>query len=445
MELKKSVTARDVAWQILNTLEIRRAWAEDVLREALRVHPLSAVDARLVRELVFGCVKGRLFLDFVLQSFFPAGRPGRKAMNLLRLGAYQLLLLSKVPPHAAVHATVEVAKSGLDARQAAFINAVLRELGRRGAPPLPAAEPDPTQQLSVLHSFPAWLVKRWVARYGRGPAEELMHAANEAPPLLARVNVLKGTREQALAWLQGKKIEAAAEPGAPQALRLTGAGDPARLPGVAEGWLYFQDPASQLLGYLVDPAPGFVCVDLCAAPGGKATHLAELMHDSGQVWAQDRSADKLKKIGANARRLGLGCVRTGTESPAGLLADRVLVDAPCSGLGTLRRHAEARWRVAEADLPRLGQAQARLLDAGAGQVRPGGHLVYATCTTEPEENEDVARAFGERHPEFSLQPGPGTSGWPLAEFWDADGFFRTLPGHPDMDGMFAARWVKNGG
>jgi 16S rRNA (cytosine967-C5)-methyltransferase len=442
MKSEKIITAREVAWQILNTLELRRAWAEDVLKDALREHPLSGADARLVRELVFGTVKGRLFLDFVLQTFFQAGRPGRKVMNLLRLGAYQLLLLSKVPPHAAVHATVEVAKTGLDARQAAFVNAVLRELGRRGAPPLPPALPDPTERLSVLHSFPAWLVRRWVARYGSAVAEELMQSANEAPPLIARVNALKGTREQALAWLQDKKIEATVEV-ASQALRLTGAGDPGRLPGVAEGWLYFQDSASQLLGYLVDPAPGSTCLDLCAAPGGKATHLAELMHDQGRVWALDLAAGKLKKIAENARRLGLGCIRTGVSCPAGLLADRVLVDAPCSGLGTLRRHAETRWRVLEPDLARLGQEQGTLLESAAGHVQPGGHLIYATCTTEPEENEDVIKAFLARHPEFVLRPGPGTSGWPGVEFWGADGFFRTLPGHAEMDGMFAARLIKS--
>lgn len=441
MEIKSNVTARSVAWQILNTLEIRRAWAEDVLRDALREHPLSAPDARLVRELVFGTVKGRLFLDYVLQTFFTAGRPPRKVMNLLRLGAYQLLLLSKVPPHAAVHATVEAAKGGLDARQTAFVNAVLRALGRKGAPPLPPVDPDPTAYLSVLHSFPVWLVKRWVGRFGREAAEALMQTANEAPPLVARVNCLKGTRDQALVWLQDKQIEAEPE-AAPQALRLSGTGDPGRMPGVADGWFYFQDAASQLVGYLVDPVPGSVCLDLCAAPGGKATHLAELMGDRGEVLALDRAADKLKKIEENARRLGLGCLRTGTVCPTGFLADRVLVDAPCSGLGTLRRHAETRWRVAESDLARLGQEQGALLDQAAGKVKIGGHLIYATCTTEPEENEDVVHAFLTRHPEFSLRPGPGSSGRPRPEFWGEDGFFRTLPGHPEMDGMFAARLLR---
>jgi 16S rRNA (cytosine967-C5)-methyltransferase len=441
MELKKTVAAREVAWLILNALEVRQAWAEDVLREMLGEHPLSAPDARLVRELVFGTVKGKLFLDFVLQTFFQAGRPPRKVMNLLRLGAYQLLLLSKVPPHAAVHATVEVAKNRLDARQAAFVNAVLRALGRQGAPSLPPAEPDPTERLSVMHSLPAWLVKRWVAHYGREQAEELMHAANEAPPLMARVNALKGTRDEARAWLQAKNIESEPED-APQALRLTASGDPGRMPGMAEGWFYFQDPASQLLGYLVDPVPGAVCLDWCAAPGGKATHLAEIMGDAGQVWALDRTAEKLKKIEENARRLGLGCLRTGVSCPAGLQADRVLVDAPCSGLGTLRRHAETRWRVLESDLVRLGQEQGALLDLASAHVKPGGHLIYATCTTEPEENEEVVKAFLARQQDFSLQPGPGSSGWPQPEFWDPAGFFRTFPHHPEMDGMFAARMVK---
>jgi 16S rRNA (cytosine967-C5)-methyltransferase len=267
-----------------------------------------------------------------------------------------------------------------------------------------------------------------------------MQAANEAPPLVARVNALRGTREDAQRMLARGGVEAAPL-AAPMALDLSGQ-DPAGIPGAGEGWFYFQDQGSQWLGYLADPQPGQTCVDYCSAPGGKATHWAELMRDQGVVWAHDRSAAKLARVRENAKRLALSCIKTATTLPQGLSADRVLVDAPCSGLGTLRRHAEGRWRILENDLERLSGGQKKLLAQAAGFVKRGGHLIYATCTTEPEENEAVVTAFLAAHPGFELKPGPGTSGHPSKAYWDADGFFRTFPGHPDMDAMFAARLLR---
>jgi 16S rRNA (cytosine967-C5)-methyltransferase len=436
--LPTAQTARSVAWDILLRVETRGAWAEELLPERLQRAALSEPERRLCRELVFGAIKARRFLDFALEPLWKQARPPQpRVLTLLRLGAYQLLLLSKVPPHAAVHATVELAKSALTPAQAGFVNALLRELGRRGAPSLPDAAADPAAHLGVRYSFPDWLVRRWLDRYG-DRAAALLDAANEAPPVVARVNRVRATREQARDRLRAAGITA--EPlAAPTALRLTGAGDPARVPGFAEGWLYFQDESSQWLGHLTDPPADGTCLDLCAAPGGKATHLAELMDGRGRVVATDRHGGRLERVRQNAARLGLAGVEVHARLAPGLDADRVLVDAPCSGLGTLRRHAEGRWRVLSADLPRLAAAQLALLEQAAVRVRPGGHLVYATCTTEPEENEGVVAAFLERHPEFGLRPGPGSGGLPPAELWDADGMFRTFPGRGDGDGVFAAR------
>jgi 16S rRNA (cytosine967-C5)-methyltransferase len=424
-------------------MEPRRAWAEDLLTEALHRNSLTGADARLLRELVFGTLKAQLFLDYVLKSFYKSdSTPPRKIVNLLRLGAYQMLLLSKIPPHAAVHATVELAKGKMDARQVAFVNAVLRSLGRQGAPALPPREKDEVAYLSVLHSLPAWLVRRWLERFGWEAAECLMHTANEAPPVVARVNALRGDRDAALGLLEKQGVEHAALE-APMAVHISG-GDPGQIPGVAEGWFYFQDQASQWVGYLVDPEPGQTCIDWCSAPGGKATHLAELMRNQGHVWSHDVSQIKLRKVEENARRLGITCLRTATSVPKELRADRVLVDAPCSGLGTLRRHAETRWRIREQDLARLAKTQITLLEQAASHVRLGGHLIYATCTTEPEENENVVNSFLKQHPEFTLKIGPGANGNPPQSYWDSEGFFRTYPRHKDMDGMFAARLLLSG-
>lgn len=367
--------------------------------------------------------------------------PHPRLLNLLRLGAYQLLLLSKIPPHAAVNEMVELAKSEFPGGQVKFVNAVLRQIGRTGAPPLPDAARNPVEHLAVRYSFPEWLVRRWLGRWGAEAAEAMLAAANEAPPLEARVNRLQLSREEARQRLRAQGVES--DPlDAPSALLLRAAGDPAQLTGFAEGWLYFQDQSSQFVGFIADPPAGSLCLDLCSAPGGKTTHLAELMAGRGQVLAYDSNRSKLARVRANADRLGLDSIKVLSAPPSGPTADRVLVDAPCSGLGTLRRHAEGRWRVAEADLPRLARTQAGLLAQGAAAVKPGGHVIYSTCTTEPEENEDIVRAFLDAHPDFELRPGPGSDGVPAARWWDGDGFFRTFPNRLEGDGIFAARMVK---
>ncbi|MEW6516974.1 MAG: 16S rRNA (cytosine(967)-C(5))-methyltransferase RsmB [candidate division FCPU426 bacterium] len=435
-------SARGLAWEALNRVEQRGAWAEAWLEARLPEAGLSPADARLAWELSLGTIKFKTFLDYALKPYLskPGALPG-PARTLLRLGAYQLLLLSKIPPHAAVHATVELAKSRLSLPHVRLVNAVLRALSRQGAPALPDPKDDPAAHAAVRYSLPLFLAERWLARFGPVQAAAMFEAANEAPPLAARVNLGAATREQALAGLAAAGVQA--EPGLlPESLLLQREGRPAQWPGLAEGWLYFQDQASQLVGRLADPQPGQVCLDLCSAPGGKATHLAELLKGTGQVLAYDSHPQRLQRVEENARRLRLENLRTLSDLPPEVRADRVLVDAPCSGLGTLRRHAEARWRVQAGDFARMAAGQLALLDQAAGFVKPGGHLVYSTCTTEPEENEDVVARFAETHPAFRLLAGPGSGGQPDTMFWGGDGLFRTFPGHPELDGLFAARWVR---
>lgn len=435
-------SSRGLAWEALNRVERRDAWAETWLEARLPEAKLSPADARLAWELTLGTIKFRDFLDYALAPFLsrPRALPD-SARTLLRLGAYQLLCLSKIPAHAAVHATVELAKQRLTLPHVRVVNAVLRALSRQGAPALPDPQIDPVVHAAAAYSLPQFLVRRWLERFGSGQAEAMFRAANEPPPLAARVQLQRISQQQAQAALAAAGVEAQAGL-LPESLLLSREGRTGNFPGVAEGWLYFQDQASQLVGRLVDPQPGQTCLDLCSAPGGKATHLAELLAGTGQVLAFDRNAQRLKRVEENARRLKLENVRTLGELPAGLQADRVLVDAPCSGLGTLRRHAEARWRVEETDFARLGQEQSALLGQAAARVKPGGHLIYATCTTEPEENERVVQGFLSLHPAFRLLPGPGSGGHPAAGFWGTDGCFRTFPGHPDLDGLFAARFQR---
>ncbi|MBN1595375.1 16S rRNA (cytosine(967)-C(5))-methyltransferase RsmB [candidate division FCPU426 bacterium] len=438
-----SWNARSLAVRILNRVFMQAAWAEELLEAYLGRAGFNPADNRLCRELTLGVIKMKGFLDWCLEAFCTQRKtPPPRLLNLLRLGAYQLLLLDKIPAHAAVHETVEAGKAFLPLPQLRMLNAVLRAIAQEGRPPLPDRTKDLAQYLAVRYSFPLYIVRRWLERFGEAATEKMMAAANDPPPLWARVNAVLTSPAQVRARLEAQGLPCL--PGElPAALQLgLGAFAPADLPGFSGGEWYFQDPAGQMIGWLADPQPGQVCLDWCSAPGGKATHLAELMQGSGKVWAFDVQAAKLKKVADNARRLRLENVETIERVPTALRADRVLVDAPCSGLGTLRRHAEGRWRVQVQDHRRLAQTQLKILQQAARHVRPGGHLVYATCTTEPEENEGVARAFGRQHPDFYLQPGPGSRGIPDSSWWCPEGFFRTYPGFPEMDGMFAARWIK---
>ncbi len=438
--IRAANNARRLAWEILQHPATDGQWAEDQLNHRLSRSRLSEPDQRLARELCLGIIKMRGLLDFAIDAHVTRKRPDQPVRNLLRLGAYQLFCLDKIPPHAAVHETVDLAKRLLSESQAKMVNAVLRTLGRQGLPPLPDRTRDPASHLSILYSFPRFLVKRWLDRYEEPAVEAMLRAANQAPPLVARINLGRCSRDEAMERLRQSGSEV--EPGLlPEAMLIVSRqGSPANLPGVREGWLYFQDQASQLVSHIVDLQPGQTCLDLCSAPGGKATHLAELLQGQGQVLAADRNAGKLRRVAENARRLQLSNLNVLKELPAALLVERVLVDAPCSNFGTLRRHAEVRWRVSAADFPRLAKIQTGLLQQAAGFVAPGGHLIYSTCTTEPEENERVVAGFLGQHPEFRLAPGP--HGHPGARFWSQDGFFRTFPLAPDLDGMFAARLVR---
>lgn len=435
---------RRTAWEILNRVFKKQAWAEEELGKEFVRASFSGQDRNLCRELVMGVIKARRFLDYSLEPRLRSSRfPDAPVANALRLGAYQILCLDKIPAYAAVHATVEMSKSKLSTAHQKLLNAVLRELSRRPRRPLPDPVQAPLEHLGVKYSFPDWLVKRWAGRYGLARTESALGAANRAPALWARVNVLQTSLETARERLVKHGVRAEFVAGVPGGLAIPpGIGAPGELPGFSEGWFYYQDPSSQLVGAIVDPQPGETCLDLCSAPGGKATHLAERMRDRGTVLVFDIHPGKVKRVMENAGRLKLKSLRPLKNLSGPIQADRVLVDAPCSGLGTMRRHAEIRWRIRERELSGLAAVQLELLESAGKFVKPGGGLVYSTCSTEPEENEEVVKRFLRGHAEFSLLPGPGPGGHPAARFWGEDGFFRTYPEPVEWDGIFAARMVK---
>ncbi|OLC34543.1 MAG: 16S rRNA (cytosine(967)-C(5))-methyltransferase [Candidatus Rokubacteria bacterium 13_1_40CM_4_69_5] len=442
--------ARAAAARVLERVLTDGAFADLALEAELGRRKLSARDAALATELVYGTLRWQRYLDWILapHSRRPLDALDPAPLVLLRLTAYQIACLERVPAFAAVNDAVSLARRGAKPGVAEFVNAVLRSLARRGLrerEPKPPA--DPVDALATRCSFPTWLAARWVARYGVGEAEALMRALNKRPPLTLRANTLRTTRE-ALAGRLEKEEGLAARPTvhAPEGLVAGHGGRPGDWRAFADGACAVQDEASMLVARLLEPQPGETVADVCAAPGTKTTHLAQLMDNRGRVLAFDPQPARLALVGEAAARLGVTIVQTlggtvETLAPEfGAACDAVLVDAPCSNLGVLRRNPEVKWRRRPEDLLASAARQGAILAAAATMVRPGGRLVYATCSLEPEENDDVARAFLAARPDFRLDP---ASAFPLP--LDPDGVLRCWPDRHDTDGFTAVRFRRSVG
>lgn len=439
--------ARSVALSALEAID-GGAYTSIALERALHESGLPVVERALATEIVYGVTRRRLTLDRLIDQF--ALKPARLhplARNILRLALYQIRNLDHVPPSAAVNTAVGLARQKRLGKLADFINGLLRTYLRaaeRGDPlELPSGA---IERLSVQHSFPPWLVELWCTELGEDEAARLCEWFNHPAHLDLRVNLRSASTEAVRQALADHGVESSTVEGIPQSLRLTSPpGAIERLPGFEAGHWVIQEAGAQLVGWLVDPRSGERVIDCCAAPGGKTTHLAELMDDRGRILAFDRNGSRLERVVENQRRLGLTCIESRkvdvTSPPADLglvgWADRVLLDAPCSGLGTLHRHPDGRWRKSPADIPGLVNLQQQLLEQASTWVRTGGALVYATCTLHPDENEGVVNQFLATHPSWQSESLPPDS--PVAPFSDARGYVRLWPHRHDLDGFFMVR------
>ncbi|MGE5090938.1 MAG: transcription antitermination factor NusB [Bacillota bacterium] len=392
---------------------------------------LAEDDRRLAYEIAAGVLRTRTTLDARLAPLVPRGwdRVASPLQDVLRIGAYQLTGLDRVPPHAAVSTSVALAREAGGERAGGFVNAVLRQMGRTPAPP--PASGDDAAALAAEYSHPEWLVRRWVGRFGAEAAAALLERNNTRPEL-----VLQPARAPLDALRE--RWEAAGirtRPAPYGAGLLTDRSRPGDLPGFAEGDFVVQDPAQALVAWFADLPPDTIAYDACAAPGGKTIALGR---STRGVVAADVSRSRARRLAENVRRAGSGrehVIVADARHPPVRGAGAVLVDAPCLGTGTFARHPDARWRVSPDALVRLAAQQAELLDAAADAVRPGGLLVYATCSLEPEENEQQVDRFLERHPVFHREP---AEDFPRA-LLSAKGDLMILPHRHAMDGGFAAR------
>ena len=440
--------ARLVAARVLERVERSRAFADLALQAALGRTPLGARDRAFATELAYGTLRWRGRLDFLLGQLLdrPLEALDPDVRTLLRLGAYQILFCDSVPAAAAVDETVRSARVLGTERASGFLNAVLRKLARvADALPLPALADDPLGHLEHALGLPRWIASLWLRDLGPDEAAALAAASNAAPPLTVRANRARISRDALVAELRTRFPAARPCRFAPDGVVLGHGGQPGADPAFVAGLCTVQDEASQCVVELLDPQPGERVLDACAAPGTKTTALAERVGEAGLVVALDRSERRLALVGRAARRLGqenvTALVRDATKPLADLPGapfDRVLVDAPCSGLGALRRNPDARWRIGPEDPSALAAIQSALLGSVAAVLVPGGALVYSTCTLLHEENEAVVADFLSREPGFRRADPAGLPA-SLGPLLDADGTLRTWPHRHGTDGFFAVR------
>jgi 16S rRNA (cytosine967-C5)-methyltransferase len=438
------------------------SFVDIVVDRLLNKFELSSIDRHLFTELVNGIVRRKRSLDAIIDRLAkqPAHRQPPNLRQLLRLGLYQLRYLDRIPDAAAVNTTVDLAKTNDLAGLAGVVNGILRQYIRLQSERVEVLDLplDPVSRLGVLYSFPDWLIEQWIAELGAIEAEQLCQYFNRVPTIDLRVNPLTITplpsapaqierllqqRDKLIEIFEAAGIAAIPIADLPQGLRFVeNVGAITKLPGYREGWWTIQDSSAQLVTHLLDPQPNEVVIDACAAPGGKTTHIAELMGNTGRVLALDKTASRLKKLQQNLDRLQLDSIEilTGDSCRFGELintADRVLLDAPCSGLGTLHRRADARWQKTPEQIQQLAQLQAQLLANTATWVKPGGVLVYATCTVCSIENEDVILPFLKTHPDWQIELPPVDS--PLASLVSNPGWIKVWPHRQQMDGFFMVK------
>ena len=445
---------RELAHQILVRVETRGSYADILLEEKLPTvgRPYRA----LVTELVYGVLRWQIKIDWIIERFsrLPTRKLEAKVLCALRLGIYQLYFLRGIPPHACVSETVELVKP-LGQRKAGFVNAVLRAAQRgRDTVPFPSIKREPVRYVSVIFSHPQWLVERWLNRYGLKETMELCRTNLTPPPTTLRVNTLVTTRDGLVEELEKDGMKALPSRFSPCGVVVTERCR-TRLRPVDRRY-YIQDEASQLIPLILAPCEGENILDVCSAPGGKTTHMAQLMENQGLVVAMDSHPTRLKKVEALARRFGMDIIRPlladgRTFTPQFSLKgmeetpipeegfDAILIDAPCTGLGTIRRTPDIKLRRRPEDIASSAACQQEILSNISMLLRPGGRLVYSVCTLEPEETEEVIRWFLRQTRGFALQSDAPFLPEGCRRLVTAEGFLKTLPHRDSLDGFFAAR------
>jgi len=443
-------TARQSALDVLNTLENSRFHLDRLMNDMVNDgSELSKRDRDLANAIVYGVLRWRRRLDWIIDrhSSRRIDKINPAVANILRIGIFQIFYLDRIPVSAAVNTSVDMTKKNTSSWLSGFVNAVLRNAARKKSSlAFPDIDEDPQKMIPLVKSFPDWLINRWLLRFGMEETLKLCDACNVIPPLTLRTNTLKVKRDELAIRLKNEANNLNLTSYSPDGINLH---EPKvaihKMTSFNEGLFQVQDEAAQLISYFLDPRPGERVLDACAGLGGKTGHIAQLMKNQGEIIALDKDPQKISRLNNEMARLGIPIVSSRVIDLAKSFSkrvfgefDRILLDAPCSGLGVIRRNPDIKWDNSRQNLKQYHFNQLRLLLNVSRVVKRDGVIIYAVCSFEPEENEIVINDFLKTHHNFKICKKLNRACFDPAHFFDDNGFFRTLPHHHQMDGFFAA-------
>ncbi|OOE11983.1 16S rRNA (cytosine(967)-C(5))-methyltransferase RsmB [Fictibacillus arsenicus] len=399
---------RAIALDVLIKIEQNQAYSNLQLNQALQKANVKDIDKGLLTSIVYGTIQRKNTIDFYLDQLLnkPIKKKDRWVLSLLRLSIFQMLYMDRVPDHAIIHEAAEIAKQRGHQGLAGLVNGILRKLQREGTAEMDKKAGAGSEKSALTYSMPQWLFERWSSQFGNEDAEKMAESNLLPSPVTARVNTMLTTRDEVLQKLKEEGVSAEEGELSPEGIIIKDG----YLPGTEvydKGFVTIQDESSMLVARVVAPLPGETILDACAAPGGKSTHMSEMMNGNGKVVSLDLHAHKIKLINKQAERLGLKNIeasvldaRNAGEKFDAASFDRVLVDAPCSGFGVIRKKPDLKWSKTEEDVLKLASIQKDILESASQMVKAGGTLVYSTCTVDQEENSEIAEWFLQNHPEF---------------------------------------------
>ncbi|ROL56793.1 16S rRNA (cytosine(967)-C(5))-methyltransferase RsmB [Bacteroidetes/Chlorobi group bacterium Naka2016] len=437
---------RPTAIKILNRFERSDSYVEKLIDKAIKEGNFNEMDKALLTELVYGVIRWKAKLDYVLVGFYFGDylKCLNVVKNAMRIALYQIMFLDRVPLYAAVNESVEYVKRIQGEKTAGIVNAVLRNIARNiDNIRYPEREEDLVYHLAVMYSYPRWIVKRWLEYFGETNAEKMLFTSNRKPYITLRVNTYKTTTEYVENELKKLNVPFFVSPYYSNSLVLRNPRFNVTASDLfTQGYVTIQDTSATLAALLANPKPGQLVYDLCAAPGGKSFVLSELMQNTGKIIAVDKYPSKLRFIEEGAQRLGLSNIEIQSGDAMNIKfdepADIVFLDVPCSGLGTIAKNPDIKWKREREDIYKLAEIQKKILANAVQNVKVGGVIVYSTCTTEPEENEQNIKWFLNEFPNFRLDPAEKYIQEKLCE----QGFLKTLPFKHYIDGAFAARLIR---
>jgi len=443
------MNSREIALKVLMDMREKGAYSNYSINNFLK-EKMNPRDENLVREIVYGVIENLTYIDYIISklSSKKIEKIHPKILDILRIGVYQIAFTDKIPDRAAVNESVNLAKKYVHSGASGFVNGVLRNFSRRKDEVMKIEERDRLEFLSIKYSHPKWMIKRWINAYSEGFTEELLKANNSKPKLNLRVNTLKTDRNTLKKVLANYGYEVYDTKYAKDGIVVE---NPVRITDIVEfkqGHFTIQDESSMLVGQVANPKENSVILDLCSAPGGKATHLAQIMNNKGRIICWDIYEHKLELVKENASRLGISIIETKLQDAQVLdesmigVADICIVDAPCSGLGIIRRRPEIKWNRKEADIEQLARIQRNILNNASKYVKPGGVIIYSTCTIEENENINMVRGFLNENKDFTMSAFDKFIGVDENMNSSKEGFIQMFPNVHGTDGFFISRIKK---